>query len=420
LSEDQKEAILSELGNLDNEIIERCLNVLGGDQSMYRFLSEGDVLTIIANICLEDNISIDENLDGKLRDRIEADNKELNSFVKSIAARIEDEGLRDIIIKRIIRANEFYIKYQRYVGTKQRQRNLHLRGIDFVKPVKVIRIDQDILFTQITRPVGGWQGGYYSDKIYSPEQLGISPRVNMRISEAIKKEYDAFLAVKNDVDDGTVTIEKFWFDIEKKIPEKNDDLPLSEEYVVYKITKNYISLSAADIDNMSLVSFCAAIIDNWSEKTIVKGKVIPVEYPTKGGGVQFYAPNRDFFEYIKPLDDILSREGVRRAIDVVRELDEFSEIIDSEKPSDDDQPPGSDDGKVVVVDETDSSFEEDEADGDSLSFKLQIDIGAIKEMLKQGFEINEIIDKLYKSTANLTTNNLLYIQNIIRNIVFDD
>lgn len=90
---------------------------------------------------------------------------------------------RDTFVARQRTAADFY-KSQ---GFAENRIPGHLDGIDFTKPVEVVRLDQGTPLTQYQAP-GGSQGNYYAPKGTPASELGISPNgVNPATGEIIPK-----------------------------------------------------------------------------------------------------------------------------------------------------------------------------------------------------------------------------------------
>jgi hypothetical protein len=118
---------------------------------------------------------------------------------KSTAAEKKTEGTgaapaADVIAARQKLANEFYAQQ----GYKEHQIPGHLNGIDFTKPVDVVKLPKGTVLEQWQVP-GGPQGNYYAPPGTLASELGISPQGTIRATGEVVNKVSTRYVVTEDV-----------------------------------------------------------------------------------------------------------------------------------------------------------------------------------------------------------------------------
>lgn len=181
---------------------------------------------------------------GKLRNTKNNPGTRPGSFAKDPRAKKSggkgkayEEGMAALKAERKQIASDFYKKYN--PNLTARQIKSHLNGIDFTKPVQIIRIPPDGLgpkgnelfqFTKVNTKGDVVKGEYYSDNPKNtPNELGVSDRYNLRDPDNRWQHSDQV---------GNVKQEKIIFDESKQVEglkstsaEINDTWSLKDEAI---------------------------------------------------------------------------------------------------------------------------------------------------------------------------------------------
>ncbi len=128
----------------------------------------------------------------------------------------------------------------------------HIKGIDFSQPVEIVELPKDTALSQWQHPESTWVGNYFAKKGTDPSTLGINP-------EAANK-----------------------FKVGEGIPKIESDFVASDSVVALKST-------------------ASNAVDTWSMN--IQGPEVPnsfvlvgEEHQTKGGGTQYFVPDKNKFE----------------------------------------------------------------------------------------------------------------------------
>lgn len=116
-----------------------------------------------------------------------------NAFVAATAGKTDN--LSAIVMKRRTAAAEFYAKQ----GFDAKSITDHLKGIDFSKPVEVIKIKKGTELVQYQVP-GGRQGNYYAPPGTRPQQIGIASQGTSRITGQVVDKVATRFKVAEDVE----------------------------------------------------------------------------------------------------------------------------------------------------------------------------------------------------------------------------
>ena len=158
------------------------------------------------------------------------------------------EEINDIEEQRYLKAKEFYQKYNPEMSPDALES--HLSGIDFSKPVEVVKYSEGtelMQYTKVNTEGTVLRGDYYTDNpACTPSQLGISDKYNVSTPDRIKTQE------------------------------------------VRQVTKDTVTLPN---DAEGLKSTSAEIDDTWS-RIDSDGKGLPIH--TEGGGSQIYIPKSQF------------------------------------------------------------------------------------------------------------------------------
>ena len=158
------------------------------------------------------------------------------------------EEINDIEEQRYLKAKEFYQKYNPEMSPDALES--HLSGIDFSKPVEVVKYSEGtelMQYTKVNTEGTVLRGDYYTDNpACTPSQLGISDKYNVSTPDRIKTQE------------------------------------------VRQVTKDTVTLPN---DAEGLRSTSAEIDDTWS-RIDSDGKGLPIH--TEGGGSQIYIPKSQF------------------------------------------------------------------------------------------------------------------------------
>ena len=158
------------------------------------------------------------------------------------------EEINDIEEQRYLKAKEFYQKYNPEMSPDALES--HLSGIDFSKPVEVVKYSEGtelMQYTKVNTEGTVLRGDYYTDNpACTPSQLGISDKYNVSTPDRIKTQE------------------------------------------VRQVTKDTVTLPN---DAEGLKSTSAEIVDTWS-RIDSDGKGLPIH--TEGGGSQIYIPKSQF------------------------------------------------------------------------------------------------------------------------------
>ena len=158
------------------------------------------------------------------------------------------EEINDIEEQRYLKAKEFYQKYNPEMSPDALES--HLSGIDFSKPVEVVKYSEGtelMQYTKVNTEGTVLRGDYYTDNpACTPSQLGISDKYNVSTPDRIKTQE------------------------------------------VRQVNKDTVTLPN---DAEGLKSTSAEIDDTWS-RIDSDGKGLPIH--TEGGGSQIYIPKSQF------------------------------------------------------------------------------------------------------------------------------
>ena len=158
------------------------------------------------------------------------------------------EEINDIEEQRYLKAKEFYQKYNPEMSPDALES--HLSGIDFSKPVEVVKYSEGtelMQYTKVNTEGTVLRGDYYTDNpACTPSQLGISDKYNVSTPDRIKTQE------------------------------------------VRQVTKDTVTLPN-DVEGLKSTS--AEIDDTWS-RVDSDGKGLPIH--TEGGGSQIYIPKSQF------------------------------------------------------------------------------------------------------------------------------
>ena len=158
------------------------------------------------------------------------------------------EEINDIEEQRYLKAKEFYQKYNPEMSPDALES--HLSGIDFSKPVEVVKYSEGtelMQYTKVNTEGTVLRGDYYTDNpACTPSQLGISDKYNVSTPDRIKTQE------------------------------------------VRQVTKDTVTLPN-DVEGLKSTS--AEIDDTWS-RIDSDGKGLPIH--TEGGGSQIYIPKSQF------------------------------------------------------------------------------------------------------------------------------
>ena len=227
----------------------------------HRFFSNGE-WTPIEELNVNDNLQLKDNSIVVIENKIifptfvEVYNLEIedneNYYVTEEGVLVHNgcrhEEINDIEEQRYLKAKEFYQKYNPEMSPDALES--HLSGIDFSKPVEVVKYSEGtelMQYTKVNTEGTVLRGDYYTDNpACTPSQLGISDKYNVSTPDRIKTQE------------------------------------------VRQVTKDTVTLPN---DAEGLKSTSAEIDDTWS-RIDSDGKGLPIH--TEGGGSQIYIPKSQF------------------------------------------------------------------------------------------------------------------------------
>ena len=227
----------------------------------HRFFSNG-VWTPIEELNVNDTLQLKDNSIVVIENKIifptfvEVYNLEIedneNYYVTEEGVLVHNgcrhEEINDIEEQRYLKAKEFYQKYNPEMSPDALES--HLSGIDFSKPVEVVKYSEGtelMQYTKVNTEGTVLRGDYYTDNpACTPSQLGISDKYNVSTPDRIKTQE------------------------------------------VRQVTKDTVTLPN-DVEGLKSTS--AEIDDTWS-RVDSDGKGLPIH--TEGGGSQIYIPKSQF------------------------------------------------------------------------------------------------------------------------------